>query len=79
MYAATVWCCVLRSLSVCALFVHTVQIHNYFIGLARDLETQEVKTPEDAYKTHLSEGGPRRKSLPCFHRTPQQLTLPTYG
>lgn len=38
-----------------------VNLSTHFANLARDLDVQEAKTPEDIYKSHLAESGPGRQ------------------
>jgi 26S proteasome regulatory subunit N1 len=43
--------------------VGNMHLHESFAFLARELDVEEAKTPEDIYKSHLAEdGGFRRKS-----------------
>jgi 26S proteasome regulatory subunit N1 len=37
--------------------IGNVNLSEHFANLARELDVQEAKTPEDIYKTHLAEGG----------------------
>jgi len=44
-------------------FIRNTKLHESFLGLARELDIMEAKTPEDIYKTHLEGGAARAANV----------------